>query len=629
MRWALPVGLLAVWAWLTFVPAPPLPRSSLAEDFPRPTEPIAPVAVPATIDDLEREIAKVAEREHITGVSIALVPRDAPMSFIGVGVRDRETRAPMTGDTVFRVGSISKSIIALGVMRLVDQGKLDVDRPLREILPDLEFANAWEAIAPITLAQCMEHTAGFDDIRFNEIYGPEDISVTDTLARNPRSRTARWRPGTRHGYTNVGYTVAARAIEVVTGEPFDVYLRREILAPMGILDADFRRTPALEARLATGYMENDDPVVFRSFAHRPSGSFLASAADLGKLVKFWIARGEGYGIVSRAGLERIERAGTLPFHTDADYGFANYGDVMHPIHTRGHDGGMPGFHASFRYIPSLGVGYALLLNSNYTFRGYFELRSLIFNYLTKGHTFAAPAIASDRPGASYFALANPRHELFAFMDVLRIGLRVADHDDHLEVAGLEGEHFQMFPTPDGGYRFEYESGSSSRFTVDADGKPIMIIASFFYGEAADETSARLKLAAFDLAKHLMAIAPLYAIALLVIGALRRTKVVPTAVLLWPAIAALACGSLDYFLLHGFFAGVIGDVHPLTIGLCAVTILFPVASVATLHACFRALVRSDRPRLLPMVFPIACGIAFTGVALWFAANGMVGLRTWSY
>jgi Beta-lactamase len=151
-------------------------------------------------------------------------------------------------------------------------------RPLGEIV-GAGIDNPWEDVAPVTIAQCLEHTAGLDDVRFNEIFtDDETISVRDTLALNPRSRRIRSQPGTRHAYSNVGYTLAARAIEVASGEPFDAGLSLE---------------PAL--------------------------------------------------------------------------------------------------------LPELGVGYVLLLNSTYSFRGYFEIRSLLFSYLTRGRTFAPPPPTEGPP----------------------------------------------------------------------------------------------------------------------------------------------------------------------------------------------------------------------------------------
>jgi CubicO group peptidase (beta-lactamase class C family) len=630
-RAGLAVVVLAVYAWLRSLSAP-APRSALEEDMPA-AQDVALADAPRSIEELRARIAKVIEREHIAGATIALVDRDGPIYVGGVGVRDRATGAAMTSDTAFRVGSLSKTVIALGVMRLVDQGKLDVDRPLREIVPDLQIDNPWDAVAPVTLAQCLEHTAGFDDIRFNEIFSDDEaLPVTATLAINPRSRRIRWQPGTRHSYSNVGYTVAARAIEVASGEPFDVYLRREILAPMGITDADFGRTGTLPSRLALGYMNDDEPIAFRSFAHRPAGALLASADDLAKLVHFWLVRGEGYSIVSPAGLARIERSGTLPYpHLDSDYGFANYGDVMHPVLSHGHDGGMPGFHASFRYFSSLGVGYALLLNSNYTFRGYFELRALLFAYLTKGRTFPPPPEPRgdvERPGADYFSYESPRNEVFGFLEQIRTGWHIADLGDHVHMTAMEGWRMELRPASDGGYRAPRDCGSTVRFTTNRDGTPVLLT-SFLYGEAATGWIAQLRYMALGLTLALLRFAPIWSVIVLGLGALRRRRILPASLALWPAVTSLCCLALSSLMERAFFTGVIGLVHPVTVAICVLTIVFAVASIAALATTIRWCFRPDRPSVLALLMPMTFGLAFTALTLLLAAHGWLGFRTWAF
>jgi CubicO group peptidase (beta-lactamase class C family) len=634
-RALLPMVLLAAYAYVHCAPHSSSMRSVIDDEMPQAQGVLAVADAPTSIEELRRRIEKIIEREHISGVAIALLGRDGPLWLGGVGVRDRETRAPMDADTVFRVGSLTKSIVALGVMRLADQGKLDIDRPLREILPDVGIDNPWEDVAPVTLAQCLEHTAGLDDVRFNEVFTTdEQLSAADALRLNPRSRKIRWRPGTRHAYSNVGYTLAARAIEVVSGEPFDLYLRREIMTPLGIVDADFHRTSVLAPRLATGYMEDDRAAAFRPFAHRPSGGLLTSATDLAKLVQFWIRRGDGYPpIVSRAGLARIERSGTLPYpHIDTEYGFANYGDVQHPVFSRGHDGGMPGFHSSIRYFPELGVGYVMLLNSNYSFRGYFQIRALLFAYLTQGRTFSPPQpVGADveRPGADYFELAAPRSEVFGFIDQALMGWQVFDSvDDRVRLAALRGFTMDLVPTQDGGYRQRNECGSSVRFTTNGEGTPIMVL-SFLYAEAVPGLPAQLRFFALVIVMVLLRLAPLWAVGVLGVGAIQRRRVLPYSLVVWPALAGLCCFALPNLLGRAFLDGVIGSVHPLTVALCGLTIGLAVASTASLLAAIRWSRRPDRPRLSARLFPTVCGIAFFGLTLWLAAHGWIGLRTWAW
>jgi CubicO group peptidase (beta-lactamase class C family) len=624
------LAILVVLAFAVLHRPHPVP---LGDDPPQATRSLTVADPPGNIDELRARIAAILARDNVPGVAIALVDRDGPLWVGGVGVRDRQTRTAMDADTVFRVGSLSKSVVALGVMRLVDQGKLDLDRPLRDILPDAGIDNPWEATAPVTLAQCMEHTAGLDEVRFNEVFtDDEELPVRDTLAINPRSRVVRWQPGTRHAYSNVGYTLAGRAIEAASGEPFDVYLRREILQPIGIRDADFRRTDVLARRLATGYEGGDRAMAFVPFAHRPSASLLMSASDLAKLVQFWIRRGEGYPpIVSRAGLARIERSGTLPYAPLAtQYGFANYGDVDHPVFGRGHNGGMPGFHSAFRYFPELGVGYAMLLNSGYLRNGYFEIRSLLFAYLTRGRTFAPPPTnpASERPGADYFALASPINSLFAFVDRARLGWRATDHGDGVRLDMLDGESFDLIATDDGGYRRRWQCGSSFRFTTNRDGVPVLVT-SFMYAEPESWWFARARYVALGIAVLLVNVIPILATLVGLAEGVIRRRLLPLGLVAWPTIASLCCATLLPLLMTAFEHAVVGVVHPLTIALCALTIVFPLASLASLICAVRWWLHPDRPRLLVRLFPSACAIALAGLAAWFTANGLAGLCTWAW
>jgi len=623
-RVGLAVVIVVAWVYLH--------RSRPVADEPQPTQALTVADAPRTIDELRERIAAVLERDNLPGAAIALVGRDGPLWVGGVGVRDRESGAAMDGDTVFRVGSLSKSVVALGVMRLVDQGKLDLDRPIRDILPDA-VDNPWEATAPVTLAQCMEHTAGLDDVRFNEIFTDDErLSVVDTLAMNPRSRQIRWQPGTRHAYSNVGYTLAARAIEVASGEPFDVYLRREILQPLGIRDADFRRTDALVPRLATGYEDGDRPAAFVPFAHRPSASLLLSASDLAKLVHFFIRRGDGYPpIVSRAGLARIEQSGTVPYAPLAtQYGFANYGDVTHPAFSRGHNGGMPGFHSAFRYFPELGVGYAMLLNSGYVRGGYLEIRSLLFAYLTRGRTFAPPppGPASERPGADYFAYASPTNALFAFLERAQVGWRVMDSGDGLRVDMLHGQSFDLVPTSDGGYRHPFECGSSVRFATNPDGVPVLVT-SFFYAEPDSWWLARARYIALATAVVLIDAIPILAVLVLVAEALRRRRIAPLGVVAWSTIASLSCSTFMPLMMIAFEHAVVGVVHPLTIAICGLSIVFPLASLASFVCAVRSWFGSDRPHVIVRLVASAGALAVAGLALWFTANGLIAFRTWAW
>src|SRR5215468_1797710 len=326
-------------------------------------------APPRTIDELRAKISGILLREGIPGAGIALIDGDQILWAGGVGVADRATGRPVTADTLFRVGSITKSFVALALVQLAEQGRIDLQAPVAALAPELAIRNRWAAVQPITVAHLLEHTAGFDDMHPNEMYAPlaaEAMPLAAVLARNPASRVARWRPGSRFSYANPGYTVAAYLIEKITGRPYEDVLARELLAPLGMTGAALRWSPEVDARLARGYADGDAPVPYAALYHRPAGNLMASPRELAALVQLALGRGRigGRAVISPAGMARIERCETARLDAgDTSYGLGNFGDVSERVPIRGHTGGIDGFLSSYGYLPGQGTGFVLLVNS--------------------------------------------------------------------------------------------------------------------------------------------------------------------------------------------------------------------------------------------------------------------------
>jgi len=636
MRPVLALALLVVvvvgtWA-LRLVPTDPEPVLR-EDDESIVVAGLAPEAAPRTLEELRARIAEVLARERVPGVGLALVDREGVIWTGGVGLR-KIGGTPVDADTVFRVASITKSFIGLGVMRLVEQGRLDLDRPLAEYLPDVAIDNRWHDVAPVTLAHVLEHTAGFDDMRFNETFtADETMSPAAALAINPHSRIVRWRPGSRSSYSNVGYTVAARAIEVATGEAFDVWLRREVLRPLGMHEADFQRTKSLSARLATGYRGPGRPARFVPITHRPAGALLASPRDLAGLVHFWLRRGDGFApIVSPAGLARIERTGTQPYPLrDVGYGLGNYGDVGHAVRGRGHNGGLPGFSSCLRYFPEIGVGYVVLLAANSP-AALVAIRRLVFAYLTRDKVLPPlPEVPDGEPpalDADAFAFASPRHELLGFVDRVLLGWRVEVEPGRASLEALSGARSQYVATPDGGYRHRLESGTSMVLARDVDGNAVLL-SHGRYGEATWWWLAKTRVWALVFAIVLLGVAPLFAVGVLGAAALQRRTVPALGLVVWPAIAGLAFDLVPQCIALARVRGGLATLHPWTIAICVATLFFALASGAAIAVAVRWNMRPDRPRLRYRLLPSLAATAAFGMTLWLGAHGIIGLRTWAW
>ena len=135
-------------------------------------------APPGTIPELEARIREVLERTHTPGISIAVVSRDSVVWQAGLGLADVASGRPATSETLFRIGSASKTFTALMVLLLEQEGRLRLDDPIRPYIPEIAFTNPWEATDPVRLVNVLEHTAGWDDFSLRVFASSDPAPLT-------------------------------------------------------------------------------------------------------------------------------------------------------------------------------------------------------------------------------------------------------------------------------------------------------------------------------------------------------------------------------------------------------------------------------------------------------------------
>lgn len=168
-------------------------------------------APPRTIEELQKAARAILEKHKVPGAGLTLVARDRVVWAGGVGKADVAANREVTADTLFRVGSISKTFIALALVKLQEEGRLDLNAKLAEIAPEVRIENPWESTHPVRVVHLLEHSAGFDDMQFNEVYNLDDqvdIPLGEVFARFPKPQRVRWVPGSRPAYSNPGYALA-------------------------------------------------------------------------------------------------------------------------------------------------------------------------------------------------------------------------------------------------------------------------------------------------------------------------------------------------------------------------------------------------------------------------------------
>lgn len=611
----------------------------------------APAAARPSADRIVRmkaEVAKILARTGVAGAGIALVDMKGVIWAGGVGLADRETGRQVDDRTLFRVASVSKSFVALAAAQLHERGALDLDAPLREWLPGVEIENPWEATHPVTLAQTLEHTAGFDDMRFNETFAPprvEALPLLNLLRINPRSRHVRWRPGSRSAYSNPGYTVAAAGIERACGLTYERFIADEILSPLGLGRWAFRWDPSLEGELAQGYVAGGVAFPYQGLVHRPAGSMMLGARDLGLFVHYWLTRGRAHPrLAAPDTLRRIETAATLPYPpADASYGLGNYADVSREATGRGHDGGLPGFASTYRYYPELGIGYVVLLNTTHqkTAAAKRAIGSALLATLREGAPPLAPPPVVDLPAETLdrltgeYAFANPRHQLFGFLDRLRLGVHVERDGARLRLR-LGDRTQALLPVTATRFRFAGESGASVVFSADEDGDPIMVVHGAYF-ERSPPFVAALRLASLRWALAAMEWI-VWALVLVFVGFVvtrdnaRGIRAPEVLALALPALASGCLWAWVATLAHAtpWNLGVLSLVSGALFGL---SIVFAAVAVASLAASLYLLAVADPDdgaiRFPFKLAPLLASLAACWLAGYGYLNDLIGLRTWMW
>lgn len=168
----------------------------------------------------------------------------------GYGLADRERKLPVTPDTVFTVGSITKQFTAAAILKLEMQGKLNVQDPIGRFFPGVP-----EDKAGITLHHLLTHSAGL-----KENYGESDFEpvTRDELVRRVLAEPLRTKPGEIYHYSNGGYSLLAAIVEIASGDPYEKYLHDALFAPAGMEDTGYNLPGWDPDRLARGYQDGKD-----------------------------------------------------------------------------------------------------------------------------------------------------------------------------------------------------------------------------------------------------------------------------------------------------------------------------------------------------------------------------------
>jgi CubicO group peptidase (beta-lactamase class C family) len=625
------------WVILFLTALIPLPTIS-----PRAQERVEP-APWGTLEGLQKAIKSELDKNHVPGAGVALVSRGGLVWCGGFGDADIASKKPVNCDTEFRVGSISKTFVALALLKLQEEGKINLEARLHDVAPEIPVKNAWDPAHPVRVVNLLEHTAGFDDMEASEVYNvrdPYDYPLLEVFKRFREPQIVRWQPGTRMSYSNPGYGIAGYLIEKITGQPYDKYIRDTFLEPLGMSKADFRFTDANKALLASGYDgKTTKPVGYPYIYLRPAGDLKASPGELAKLVQFLLRRGMVAQTRLLAG-ESILRMET-PQTTSASryglrlgYGLANYTEVAGGLVTHGHDGGIDGFLSSYRYMPEQDWGYVVLLNSAGSQEALENINHLAIEFLSKDYPKPYKPVNALAPSdlqsfAGLYAQQAPRSQILAFLDDLAGAIRIRAIGGHLTRCSLFGKPEPLLPAGKNLFRGEKDPEGTTLFFKETAGR----MAFTSMGDDSVSYAVRIspvwpyaRIALLALCGLAMLSSVAFAVIWVVrklIGAMKGVRHLAVRTVPLLAVLSLVAIPLCFNALHG---SAIGTANVFTVGIFLATSAFAVFSLLGLVLALRVPKAEIHPavRIHSLLVSLACCV----VAAFFASWGLIGLRLWA-
>jgi len=319
---------------------------------------------------LQEKVADLATEFDVPGVSVGLL-HDGAEEYAYHGVTSVENPLEVDENTLFQFGSTGKTYTATAIMRLVEQGQIDLDAPVRRYVPELELKDP-EVAETVTVLHLLNHTAGWEGDLIEETGTGDDALAryVERMASLEQSRP----PGEAVSYNNASLSLAGRIIEKLTGATFEKALHDLVLEPLGMDHTFFFPNDVMTRRFAVGHNRHDDgrTTVARPWAlprgNNPAGGMSANARDQLAWAKFHLGDGsaaDGTLVLKAETLDKMKQ----PTAAMAGSALGDYVGItwlmrdIDGVRQVGHGGTTNGQLSEFTMVPVRGFALISMTNS--------------------------------------------------------------------------------------------------------------------------------------------------------------------------------------------------------------------------------------------------------------------------
>ena len=592
-----------------------------------------------SIKQLTDSIEGIMKQENITGLMLGITTKDAVLFSGGFGYSDLNTRRNVSESTLFRMGSITKMFVSLGIMKLVNEGKLKLDDELKKIAPEVPFQNKWENTNPVRIVHLLEHTSAFDDIKLNRMYSLDtnEKKGIDMMLIHKNSMICRWKPGERFAYSNPNYAILGYIIEKISGKPYSQYLTENILTPLGMRNSNFNLRSKFPERDVKEYIVKNGktiPIKSVTLLSGPQGALWSSAEDMVRFLQLFLRNGDSlFPANTTTEIETAHSSLAARSGQKNGYSLGNdntfFGYSKLPF--RGHDGLTGTCFSSFKYNRELGIGFVLASNSN---NNNYRIEELIVSYFEQNiapNNFPTQSIDKKaiEPFLGRYQFESPRNEISAFSDKFQNAPKIYLKNGRLYFKPLIGDPSELLQT--GPMTFEWRGMNMPLicFTKNDQGKNVMMIRGSYYEQTSNFWGMLKRVIViialiFALSSVILGIASLIGI---IIGKLTWREMIPRIIpMIGLGLLVLAVLNLLEVQKYTYKLAELNTINFFTMIIFLGTVAIAIVSIVSLFFSIRMF--SKQKKRWFAYYLLFTSISFFLIAAILWQNGWIGLRTWA-
>lgn len=349
--------------------------------------------IESTYTIIDKLYKDYAEQNHWPGLAYGIVVDGKLVHSGGIGYTDIETKQSADATSDFRIASMTKSLTAMAILKLRDEGKLKLDDPAYLYIPEMKGMKYLTRDAtPVTIKNLLTHTAGYPE---DNPWGDRQLADKDEqlIALYKKGVSFSHNPGLAYEYSNLGFATLGYIIKKVTGKTYENYITENILKPLGMTHTYWEYTKVPKDKLAYGYRWIDNKWVEQPLLHDGTygamGGLITTIEDFSKYMaahlNAWPPRDDAEaGPIKRSSIREMQYPWDIstlnanaktttgrpcPNVTAYCYGLRWEKDCDNRIYV-GHTGGLPGFGSQWNIMPEYGIGVVCFANLTYAKAGY-------------------------------------------------------------------------------------------------------------------------------------------------------------------------------------------------------------------------------------------------------------------